>query len=114
MDICRDMEELCPTAWLLNYVNPMAMNCWALSRATTINTIGLCHSVPETLHTLATDIDVPVDEIEFLCAGINHMAFFLELKRQGMDLYPLVYQVLEGGRVPPENSLRYEMLKRGG
>ena len=56
MAIADDMAELCPNALLLNYVNPMAMNCWAISRATTIKTVGLCHSVQGTAEQLAHDI----------------------------------------------------------
>ncbi|MCS6825483.1 MAG: alpha-glucosidase/alpha-galactosidase, partial [Caldilinea sp.] len=71
LDIARDMEELCPDAVLLQYVNPMAMNCWALSRATGVKTVGLCHSVQGTAEQLAHDIGVPIEEINYLCAGIN-------------------------------------------
>ncbi len=114
LDICRDMEELCPDAWLLNYVNPMAMNCWALSRATSIKTVGLCHSVQGTAEQLARDIGVPVGEINYFCAGINHMAFYLRFERQGEDLYPLIRQVVADGRVPDWNRVRYEALNHLG
>ena len=112
--ICRDMEELCPDAIFLNYVNPMAINCWALSRASRIKTVGLCHSVQGTAGQLARDIGVPVTEINYLCAGINHMAFYLKLERNGEDLYPRLRQVLAEGRVPAWNRVRYEMLARLG
>jgi len=111
LDVCRDMEELCPDAVLLNYVNPMAMNCWAIDRASPIRTVGLCHSVPLTAEELAHDIGVPVDEISYLCAGINHMAFYLRFERAGEDLYPLIRRVAEEGRVPAHNRVRYEMLR---
>ena len=114
MDICRDMESLCPDAWFLNYVNPMAMNCWALSKTTSINSIGLCHSVQGTLRTLSRDISVPVEEIDSLCAGINHMAFFLRLEREGEDLYPLVQRVIEEDRVPIDDRVRYEVFRHLG
>jgi alpha-galactosidase len=112
--ICRDMEELCPDAIFLNYVNPMAMNCWALSRASRIKTVGLCHSVQGTAGQLARDIGVPVEEINYLCAGINHMAFYLKFERNGEDLYPRLRLVLAEGRVPAWNRVRYEMLARLG
>lgn len=108
LDLCREMETLCPDAWLLNYVNPMAMNCWAIGRATTVKTVGLCHSVQGTAEQLARDINVPVDEINYLCAGINHMAFYLRFERQGEDLYPLIRRVIADGRVPDWNRVRYE------
>lgn len=114
LDICRDMEEVCPQAWLLNYTNPMAMNCWALSRATPIRTVGLCHSVQGTAMQLADDIGVPYGEITYQAAGINHMAFYLRFERGGADLYPLIRKVVSDGRVPANNRVRYEMLMRLG
>jgi alpha-galactosidase len=114
IEICRDMEAVCPQAWLLNYTNPMAMNCWALSRATPIRTVGLCHSVQGTAMQLADDIGVPYREISYQAAGINHMAFYLRFERQGEDLYPLLRKVVADGRVPANNRVRYEMLTRLG
>lgn len=114
LDMCRDMEELCPNVTFLQYVNPMAMNCWAISRASTIKTIGLCHSVQGTAGQLAEDIGIPVEEINYLCAGINHMAFYLRFERDGVDLYPQIRQVAAEGRVPDWNRVRYEMLTRLG
>src|SRR5690606_2028654 len=107
LEMARDMEELCPDTWLLNYVNPMAMNCWALNRATTIRSVGLCHSVQGTAEQLARDMNVPIDEINYLCAGINHMAFYLRFERDGQDLYPLIHQVSAEGRAPSWNRVRY-------
>ena len=122
LDMCRDMEELCPDVTFLQYVNPMAMNCWAINRATNINTIGLCHSVQGTAAQLARDIDVPFGEINYLCAGINHMAFYLNFERNGQDLYPLIRQVGQDGEFPKRphgtgsisDAVRYEMFKRLG
>jgi alpha-galactosidase len=114
----QDMEELCPGVTFLNYVNPMAMNCWAISRASKVRTIGLCHSVQGTAAQLAYDIGVPLEEINYLCAGINHMAFYLRFERKTEDgvedLYPRIRQVVEEGRVPDWNRVRYEMLTRLG
>lgn len=116
LDICRDMEELCPNALFINYVNPMCMNQWALNRATPIKTIGLCHSVPHTARELAGDIGVPYEDIEYRVAGINHMAFYLKFahKVTGEDLYPRIRKVVEEGRVPPWNKVRYDMFTRLG
>ena len=114
LEMCRDMEALCPDVTFLQYVNPMAMNCWAISRASTIKTVGLCHSVQGTAGQLANDIGVPLEEINYLCAGINHMAFYLRFERAGEDLYPLIRQVAAEGRVPDWNRVRYEMLQRLG
>ena len=114
LDICRDMEQLCPSALLLQYVNPMAINCWAINRATRIRAVGLCHSVQGTAQQLAADISVPASEINYLCAGINHMAFYLTFERGGQDLYPLLRQVAAEGRAPAWNRVRYELLARLG
>jgi alpha-galactosidase len=114
LDMCRDMEELCPDVTFLQYVNPMAMNCWAINRATSIKTVGLCHSVQGTAGELARDIGVPVDDINYICAGINHMAFYLKFERNGEDLYPRIRQIAEEGRAPAWNRVRYEMCKRLG
>lgn len=116
VSICKDMEEVCPEALFINYVNPMVMNQWALSRATTIKTVGLCHSVPHTAGELAKDIGVPLEDINYKVAGINHMAFYLnfENKKTGEDLYPLIQKVVDEGRVPETNRVRYEMFQRLG
>jgi alpha-galactosidase len=114
LDICRDMEAVCPDALLLNYVNPMAMLCWALNRTTSIHTVGLCHSVQGTAEQLARNIGVPIEEINYVCAGINHMAFYLRFERDGQDLYPLIQRVIDEGRVPADNRVRYEMFRRLG
>ena len=114
LDYCRLMEAHCPDAIFLQYVNPMAMNCWAIGRASTIRTIGLCHSVQGTAEQLAKVIGIPYEEITYRCAGINHMAFYLSFERDGVDLYPAIRQVIADGRVPDDNRVRFEMLKRLG
>lgn len=114
LDMCNDMEELCPDVFFLNYVNPMAMNCWAINRASRIKTVGLCHSVQGTSEQLARDINVPIEEINYICAGINHVAFYLRFERNGEDLYPLIRQVVAEDRVPDWNRVRYEMFTRLG
>jgi len=114
LEMCRDMEEVCPDVLLLNYVNPMAMITWAVNRATEIKTVGLCHSVQGTAEQLAELISDPDKEINYLCAGINHMAFYLQFERDGKDLYPLLHDVIEQDQVPEWNKVRFEMLKRLG
>ena len=85
----REMAELCPRGWLLNYTNPMAMLCWLVYGGTpTQNVVGLCHSVQYTTEDLAELVGVPVDEVTFLAAGLNHQAFILRFERDGEDLYP--------------------------
>jgi alpha-galactosidase len=119
LDICKDMEELCPDVMFLQYVNPMAMNTWAINRASRIKTVGLCHSVQGTAEALAEDIGVPYDEINYICAGINHMAFYLKFERNGESLYPKIRQALEAksyGRRYRNlaDHVRYEVFRRTG
>jgi len=115
LDMCHDMEAVSsPDITFLNYVNPMCMNTWAVTRATKVKTVGLCHSVQGTAEQLAKDINVPIDEINYICAGINHMAFYLKFERDGVDLYPLIRDVVKEGRIPDWNRVRYEMLTRLG
>ncbi|MEQ8839888.1 MAG: alpha-glucosidase/alpha-galactosidase [Acidimicrobiales bacterium] len=122
LDICRDMEEVSGDATLLNYVNPMAMLCWAVDRATTIDTVGLCHSVQGTAAQLADDLAIPIDEIRYRCAGINHMAFYLEFERETadgrIDLTPAIAARAQG-EMPKRHgylsdAVRYEMFRRLG
>ncbi len=119
LDICKDMEELCPDVMFLQYVNPMAMNTWAINRASNIKTVGLCHSVQGTAEALAEDIGVPYHEINYICAGINHMAFYLRFEHNGEDLYPRLRKVAEeksyGRRYRGlADHVRYEVLRRTG
>ena len=114
LEMVRNMERLCPDVLHLNYVNPMAMNCWALSRASRIKTVGLCHSVQGTVAELARDLSVPADEITYRAAGINHMAFYLSLRHGAEDLYPRLHQIVAEGRVPDWNRVRYDLLGRFG
>jgi alpha-galactosidase len=111
LDVCRDMEELCPEALLLQHVNPMAMLCWAVARASRIRTVGLCHSVQGTARDLATDLRIPADELEYRCAGLNHLAFYLELRHGGRDVYP---QLRAKEDIPKWNRVRYEVLRHFG
>ncbi len=114
LDLCDDMDELAPDALLLNYVNPMAINCWAVADATGRPHVGLCHSVQGTSQMLARWIDVPYDDVSFLCAGINHQAFFLEFRRDTEDLYPLIWQALDREDVMNEEPVRGDLMKYFG
>lgn len=114
LDMCRDMEQVCPEVTFLNHVNPMAMNCWAISRASKIKTVGLCHSVQGTAEQLARMMCVPIEELNYLCAGINHMAFYLRLERSGQDLYPLLRLAAAEKGIPTDDHVRYEVFDRLG
>ena len=90
LDICRDMTELCPDALLINYTNPLAIIGWAVSDYTRIKNVGICNGVQSTAADLAKYLGIPGDELSYWIGGINHMAWFLELKWRGQDAYPLL------------------------
>ena len=118
-EILSDMEKVCPNAILLNYVNPMVMLCMAINRiAPELKMVGLCHSVQGTAEQLAEDLNENISDISYLCAGINHMSFYLSFvkKQNGIteDLYPRIRQIINQGKVPEDNLVRYEVLKRFG
>ncbi len=98
-EIAAEMREVCPNALLINYANPMAMNCWLLTRLG-VNTVGLCHSVQGTSHMLARQIGVPYEEVRYLAAGINHQAWFLQFRRGDEDLYPRLRDVMKQRHLP--------------
>ncbi|MEP7290497.1 MAG: alpha-glucosidase/alpha-galactosidase [Chloroflexota bacterium] len=114
LDLCDDMDDLAPDALLLNYVNPMAINCWAVAEGSGRPHVGLCHSVQGTSEMIARWIGVPYDEVSFLCAGINHQAHFLEFKRGTQDLYPLIREAIEREEVIDQEPIRTELMKNFG
>ncbi|WEM45147.1 alpha-glucosidase/alpha-galactosidase (plasmid) [Photobacterium sp. DA100] len=127
--ICEDMTEVCPKATMLNYVNPMAMNTWAMyEKYPHIKQVGLCHSVQGTAEELARDLDIDYSDLRYTCAGINHMAYYLTLEKKTEDgeyvsIYPDLLKAYEMGQAPKpnihgnprcENIVRYEMFKKLG
>jgi alpha-galactosidase len=114
LDIAKDMRELCPKAYLLNYVNPMAPVCWALGTVPGLNFIGLCHGVQTTLDLISRYVDVPKKEIDALVAGINHMAWFLSIKHKGEDLYPLFKERCEKPEYYINEKVRIEVMRHFG
>ncbi|AJR06430.1 alpha-glucosidase/alpha-galactosidase [Photobacterium gaetbulicola] len=127
--ICEDMTEVCPQATMLNYVNPMAMNTWAMyEKYPHIKQVGLCHSVQGTAEELARDLDIDYSDLRYTCAGINHMAYYLTLEKKTEDgeyvsIYPDLLKAYEMGQAPKpnihgnprcENIVRYEMFKKLG
>ncbi|KAK3584230.1 hypothetical protein CHS0354_035311 [Potamilus streckersoni] len=126
--VAQNMREVCPKALLMNYVNPMAMLTWAIQeKFPDIAYVGLCHSVQGTIEELARDLDLPVSNIRYKCAGINHVAFYLTLEERLPDntyrsLYPSLLEGYAAGRIPKPshwnprcpNYVRYEMLKQLG
>jgi alpha-galactosidase len=116
VDLCNDMDEVAPDALLINYVNPMAANCWAVDVATGRPHVGLCHSVQGTSEMLARWAGVPYEEVVFLCAGINHQAWFLEFcrGREKEDLYPLIWEAIEKLEIYGQEPVRIELMKYFG
>ncbi len=114
LDMCHDMEQVCPNVTFLNYVNPMAMNTWAVSQATSIKTVGLCHSVQGTAAQLARYMGIPAAELTYRCAGINHMAFYLELTYKGAGAYPLLREAAKRQAIWQQDPVRFELFKRLG
>jgi alpha-galactosidase len=125
--ICEDMLAVCPDAIMLQYVNPMAINTWAITaKYPAVRQVGLCHSVQGTAGELANDLDIPYENIRYRAAGINHMAFFLKFEEAMADgtyrdLYPDLLRAYREGRAPKPgwnprcpNKVRYEMLTRLG
>ncbi|MEW5817902.1 MAG: alpha-glucosidase/alpha-galactosidase, partial [Spirochaetota bacterium] len=110
LNICRDMERVCPSATLLNYTNPMAMLCKAMQAYTDIKVTGLCHSVQGTAAMLARWIGAEEKDITYLCAGINHQAWFLKFERQGENAYPLIREAITSRKdIYYEDPVRNEM-----
>ena len=114
LELCDELDAHAPDALLLNYVNPMAANCWAVDRATGRPHVGLCHSVQGTSEMLAEWIDVPYDEVVFRCAGINHQAFFLSFRRDNEDLYPNIRQAVQKPEVYGQEPVRIDLMKHFG
>ena len=111
------MLEVCPDAWLLNYANPMSINCWATD-ALGVKIVGLCHSVQGTSELLARELDVPYDDVTFACAGVNHTAWFTTFRRGDEDLLPRIRDVMSArhvaGSIPmlPRSDDAYESTER--
>jgi alpha-galactosidase len=114
IDLCHQLDQFAPEALLLNYVNPMAANCWAVDIATGRPHIGLCHSVQGTSEMLARWLEVPYEQINFRCGGINHQAFFLEFRRGTEDLYPRLWEVIDREAIYGEEPVRIDLMKHFG
>lgn len=123
--VCEDMLELCPRATMLQYVNPMAINVWAIKKKyPEINVVGLCHSVQGTVELLSKELGVDVENVRYECAGINHISFFTRIEERQSDgsyrdMYPELKRGYVEGLLPREkeectNKVRYEMMMRTG
>jgi len=115
LDICRDMERLCPDAWLLHYANPTSSVPWILNAgAPKIQSVGMCHSVQHTAQTLCKYIGVPYEESGHWVAGVNHQAWFLRFEHKGQDAYPLLWEAMQKPEVYGQDVVRFELMKYFG
>jgi len=114
LNIARDVQELAPKAHVLNYVNPMATICWALGTVPGLSFVGLCHGVQTTLDLISRYVGVKKQEIDYTCAGINHMAWFLSLAHKGKDLYPLFRKRCEKPEYYINEKVRIETMRQFG
>jgi alpha-galactosidase len=109
--VCRDMEELCPRALLLNYTNPMCMLTWLHSAGSSIQNVGLCHSVQGTAGQIAGYLGIPKSELRYRCAGINHQAWYLSLTHNGVDQYPTLRAKLSDAEIVAKDTVRFKMFE---
>ncbi len=114
LEILRDLERCCPQAVVMNYTNPMSALTLLALRATQLLVVGLCHSVQGTARLLATYLEIPHQDLRFKCAGINHMAWFTELRYQGEDMYPRLHQAARDPEIYESDPVRFEMLLHFG
>ena len=113
-EIGRDVMEICPDAYVLNYVNPMGAVCTTAGRASKMKFVGLCHGVQTTMDLIAGYTDCGKDEIDYICAGINHMGWFLKLEKDGKDLYPLLKANMEKPEYFKNEKVRGEVMRHCG
>jgi alpha-galactosidase len=114
LEILHDLERVCPQAVVMNYTNPMSALTLQALRATSLQVVGLCHSVQGTSRQLATYLDLPYEELHFRCAGINHMAWFTELTHRGQDMYPRLRRAARDPEIYEADPVRFEMMLHFG
>lgn len=118
LEFAKEMEEVCPNAWLLNYTNPMSILTMAVLKETKIKTVGLCHSVqvcvPELFEHLGLTKEYDLDDFQWKIAGINHMAWLLEINKNGEDFYPTIKKKALEKKNPHSDSVRFELMKHFG
>jgi len=110
IDILADVERLAPHALVMNYTNPMSLTVLAGLRASSLPIVGLCHSIQHTSQQLAGYLDIPHEEIDWRAAGVNHLAWFVELRRHGEDLYPLLREKARIPELYDRDPVRFELM----
>ncbi len=114
LDILHDAEELCPDAWVLNYTNPMSILMLTAFVSTQMRSVGLCHSVQSTSKQLADYLQVPYEELEWRCAGINHNSWFTTLRHQGENMYPRLSTQARVPEIYEQDPVRFEVMLHFG
>lgn len=115
LDIAKDMRELCPDALLLNYSNPMAINSWALREAGGVRIVGLCHGVQGGAIQIAHALGIPHDEMQYICAGINHQTWFTRIWHKGRDLTDRVLPAFKNNEdLMKHEPVRIDVMERFG
>jgi len=112
--VCRDIEDLCPNALVINYSNPMSALTLTALRATSLQVIGLCQSIVQTAYELTDFVDVPYERMSFRCAGINHLSWFVTLEMDGEDLYPRLRRAAEDPIVYRQDPVRFDLMRAFG
>jgi alpha-galactosidase len=112
--ICRDIEELCPRALVINYSNPMSSLMLTALRATSLQVVGLCQSIVQTAYELADFMDVPFERMRYRCAGINHLSWFVTLEMDGEDLYPHLHRAAEDPAIYQQDPVRFDLMRAFG
>jgi len=114
LEVLADVERMCPDAWVLNYTNPMSIMCLSAARASAAHVVGLCHSVQGTSHLLARYMGVPYPELTWVCGGVNHLAWFTELRRGREDLYPLLLAKSRDPETWEKDPIRFDVMQHLG
>jgi len=115
LGIARDMREVCPDALLINHTNPMAMNSWAVYREGGVRYVGLCHGVAGGARLIARAYGIPVEELDFICAGINHQGWYIKLNHKGRDLTKgLLRRMQANAEIREREPVRMDVLRRFG
>jgi alpha-galactosidase len=108
--IVADTQRLAPKAVVMNYTNPMSILTLAAARTSSLPVVGLCHSVQGTSRQLAEYLDVPYEELQWRCAGINHNAWFTKLERDGEDMYPRLRERARDPEIYEQDPVRFEVM----
>jgi alpha-galactosidase len=114
LEMARELEELSPKALMLDYSNPSSIVPWAITKASPVRYLGLCHSVQGTAGEMARIAGAPYEETGHWAAGINHQAWMLRFEWRGKDAYPLIWEKMQDPEVYEQNVVKFELLKHFG